>query len=200
MPRRKLSFVNGNTYHVLNTPADSAIIPFDATKHIKRAVITTKYYQFDELPLKLSVFLSQSVEEKEKILSKLVENGDRIVEIVAYCFIPTRFEFLLKQKKEDGISTFMARFQNSYTRYYNSKKGRKGKVFAGQFVAKLVQGREIAQVSKKIHTLPNGNPMNYEWSSISSYFEENPVFTKPDEVLSFYETKDEYRRFISQTS
>lgn len=197
MPRRKLDFKNEETYHVFNTPADSSISPFGKEEYLKRAITTTKYYQFNELPLKLSVFLSKSDQEKERVLSSLVGNGDRIVEIVAYCFIPSRFEFLLAQKKDEGISTFMARFQNSYTRFYNSKEGRKGKVFAGQFRAKSVEGREIAEISKKIHTLPDGDPLAYEWSSISSYLGNNPVFTNPSTALSFFENKDEYRSFIS---
>jgi hypothetical protein len=199
MPRRKLDFKNEETYHVFNTSADATISPFDKDEYLKRAVTTTKYYQFDELPLKLSVFLSQSDKTKEKVLSKLVQGGDRLVEIVAYCFVPAKFEFLLTQKKDEGISTFMARFQNSYTRFFNSKESRKGRVFAGQFRAKHTKDREIAEISKKIHILPEGDPFSYEWSSISSYFEENHVFTKPEKALSFFENKEEYKSFVKES-
>lgn len=198
MPRRKLALINEEAYHVFNTSAESSISPFKVEEYLKRAVITTKYYQFDKLPLKLSVFLSQSDEKKEKVLSSLVQNGDRLVEIVAYSFVPERFEFVLTQKKNDGISTFMARFQNSYTRYFNSKEGNKGKVFAGQFKAKEVEDEKIVELSKKIHRLPEGDPFTYEWSSLSSYFEKNPVFVNPQKVLSHFDSTEKYKEFILQ--
>lgn len=194
-----MPFENEKTYHIYNNLIDPSLDVFVTNEHCERAVITSKYYQFDTLPLKLSVFLSQSLKGKEEVLSDLIKEADRIVEIVAYCFIPKRLEFLLTQKKDDGISTFMSRFQNSYTRYYNSKEERKGSIFDGQFKAKPVEKQDIVNISKNIHQLPSQDPLNYRWSSIKAYSEKKPVFVNPEKVLSNFDSPDEYRNFVSQT-
>jgi hypothetical protein len=145
------------------------------------------------------MFLAQSLRGKEEVLSDLIKDADRIVDIVAYCFSPKRFEFLLTQKKDNGISTFMARFQNSFTRFFNSNEEKKGSVFSGQFRANIVEDGELPEKSKSIHRLSNEDPLNYKWSSINAYFEKNPVFVNPKKVLSQFGSPEKYKDFVSES-
>lgn len=89
--------------------------------------------------------------------------------------MPNHFHCLVQQRTEGGISQFMQRFLNSYTRYFNTRHGRVGPLLAGQFRAvRVVTDEQLLHVSRYIHLNPyvaglTPDPFTYRWSSIRSY-------------------------------
>lgn len=74
--------------------------------------------------------------------------------------MPNHFHFLLQQLVEGGVSEFIRRIADSYTRYFNVKHNRIGPLFQGKFKAKLVDKDEyLLQLSKYIHRNPVTLPM-----------------------------------------
>lgn len=65
-------------------------------------------------------------------------DADPIVEIAAYCLMPTHVHFVLHQIKSGGIATFMQRVFTGYTMYFNNKNERTGPLFAGSFKSKHI--------------------------------------------------------------
>ena len=53
-----------------------------------------------------------------------VNKSRPIIDILAYCLMPNHFHFLIRQKIDKGISTFVSNISNSYSRYFNQKHGR----------------------------------------------------------------------------
>lgn len=64
-----------------------------------------------------------------------IERGDSLVDIGAYCLMPNHFHLLLREKTEGGISLFVQKLLTAYSKYFNKKNERTGKLFEGAFKA-----------------------------------------------------------------
>jgi len=132
------------------------------------------YYQREKPEIKFSKFIQLTQElqlnKKEYFLDK-----DKLVEIIAYCLMPTHFHLILKQLKENGISIFMNHILNSYTRYFNVKHGRKGPLWEARFKSVLVESDEyLIHLTRYIHLNPAtamlvNKPENWKFSSYEEY-------------------------------
>lgn len=127
-----------------------------------------------------------------------------IVEILCYCLMPNHFHMLVKQLGDSGITKFMSRIQNSYTRFFNTKYDRIGPLFQGPFKAVLIETDEqLTHVSRYIHLNPFvanlvKTPEKYDWSSYKSFLvpgASNLEISK-DEILGFFKSKSEYHNFV----
>jgi putative transposase len=118
----------------------------------------------------------------------LLEKGERLVDITAYCLMPNHFHLLLHQRTEGGISKFMQKLTTGYTMYFNKKYERSGTLFQGKFKSKHAsEDRYLKYLLSYIHL----NPANYSKYKYSSYLdfigqerEENKILNK--ECLPIY--------------
>ncbi len=144
------------------------------------------FYRKTPLPAKLSDF-KRGMEKIKKI-----ENQADLVQFFAYCLMPNHFHFLLKQNSDVGITHFLRKFSNSYTRYFNTKYDRIGPLFQGTFKAKLIENDEyLLQVSKYIHRNPlklgNANLHSYPYSSYMYYLsKDRHPFCDTEFILSYF--------------
>lgn len=164
-----------------------------------------EFYRFNNLPTKLSRFLTLSNDDRIKIMNNLKKENDKLVDILAYCLMPNHFHLLLKQLKEKGISKFLSNFQNSYTRYFNTKGERDGSIFLDQFKAVLIKADEqLIHVSRYIHLNPYtsyvvkdiANLLKYPWSSLPEYLENHSKICGLDTIMSYFKTPKDYQVFI----
>jgi len=154
MPGRKIPLVTGQIYHVLNRGI-SGQTTFVNKRDYNWAFEILRYYQNIKAPLRYSVFLTLANDKRKKILENLAKEKKFLVEIIAYCFMPNHFHFLLKQLEEDGISRFMRFWADSYTRYFNVKYKRNGPLFQGRFKAIRVESdNQLIHLSRYIHLNP----------------------------------------------
>ncbi len=80
------------------------------------------------------------------------ERGDTLVTIGAYCLMPNHFHLLLKEIREDGISTFMRRLGIAYAMYFNIKNERVGNLFVKPFRSRHVSDdRYFKRVVQYVH-------------------------------------------------
>ncbi len=138
MAKRNIEFEVGKYYHVFNRGVD------------KRNIFLDKgdlFYFFD------AIILSQKEEtlknitklegrKKAKEIFKRLKKDD-LVTIVAYCLLPNHFHFILKEKKEGGISKFMSKLGTSYVKFFNSEYERSGALFQGRYKAKEIENLEV---------------------------------------------------------
>lgn len=201
---RKVPLVTGEIYHVFNRGIDGRIT-FSDIKEYARAYQIMKYYRFSSPPLKLSIFLRISDSKRQEMQE--VSWGEKLVSIMCYCFMPNHFHFMLRQEMDGGISKFLSLFQNSYTRYFNTKNDRVGQLFLDNFKNVLIDGEEqLLHLSRYIHLNAYSSSIvsgledlyKYEWSSLSEYLggSEDNICEK-DMIKSYFKTKESYKNFVS---
>ncbi|MBI2103834.1 transposase [Candidatus Woesebacteria bacterium] len=206
MPKRKVIFANQYYYHVFNRSINKEPI-FIRYKECQRALNTLVYYRFLNPRVRLSYFLAKGYETRKEILKSLSQHP-QIVKILAFCLMPNHFHLILHQTEENGISKFVSQFQNSYTRYFNTKNERSGHVFQGQFKAVLIEDeKQLLHLTRYLHLNPYSSLVvknledleNYPYSSLSEYLKisQNPdSFVTTELVLSFFSGPKAYKKFV----
>lgn len=117
--------------------------------------------------------------------------------------MPNHFHFLLKQIAEDGISNFLSKFTNSYTRYFNTKHQRVGPLFQGAFKAVHIETDEqLIHLSRYIHlnpvssiVIPKKDLLTYPWSSLPAYIHSNTRIVNTVPVLNHFSSVEDYKLF-----
>ncbi len=193
MPYRREQFVNGEIYHIVIRGIDDNLI-FKNTDDYYRGIFSI--YEFNTTELITIRARRKARNEIKKILKKtnrdrvpVVDNRDKLVEILCFYFMPNHIHLLVRQIKNNGITQFMRKLGAGYGGYFNRKYGRKGYLFQNRFVAVHIKTNEqFKNVFVYIHT--NGislvepkwkeegvkNPKriikfleNYKWSSYPDY-------------------------------
>jgi len=201
---RKLVFANNEIYHIFNRGVEKRPT-FTDKRELNRALLTLDFYQCAKPPIKLSKFLVISKDEQIKFFEKLKKDYEKLVEIVCFCLMPNHFHFLLKQKMEKGISTFISNLTNSYTRYFNTKHDRIGPLFEGVFKAVRIESEEqLVHTSRYIHLNPVSSFLikpeelkEYQWSSYPELLglSDKNLVTK-DLILNFFPSIEVYKKFV----
>jgi len=203
MPGRLTPLVNGQAYHIFNRGIDRRPT-FTNKRECQRAIEAINLYQFSNPPLKLSKFLKLADEERNDIVKTLIAT-EKLIEVLSYCLMPNHFHFLLLQKKEGGIAKFLSNFQNSYTRYFNTRHERDGSLFLDQFKAVRIETEEqLVHVSRYIHLNPHTGFVvktleeleSYPWSSFSYYIIEKSPYVDSNMILSRFGKAEEYKQFV----
>jgi len=193
------------TYHIFNRGLDRRPVFLNHWDFV-RAWKTLDFYRFKNTSLNLAKVLVMGKEDKEKFFSNLRKDSNKQVEVISYCFMPNHFHFLLKQKQKEGISTFLSNFTNSYTRYFNARHKRRGRLFEGVFKAVRIETEEqLMHVSRYFHLNPVVSLVikecelgDYNWSSFPEYLGECQGIEICDKeiVLSGFSSKEDYRTFV----
>lgn len=195
MPYRTIPFANGEIYHIFNRGLSKQNI-FVQTRDYSVFLESLFYYQIQSPKPKFSLY--------RQTKTFPVDKSKRIVDIICYCLMPNHFHILLKQVKDNGISEFMRKFGNSFTKYINTKYQRQGPLFQGMFKAVHIESDEqLVHVSRYIHLNPyvSGIVRNlklYRWSSYSSFIglEQNQNVLAQAEVLNHFKAPEDYERFV----
>lgn len=156
--------------------------------HIERLVSDVQHRRLDK-----SVF--------EKIIQK------RYVELVCFCLMDNHFHLILRATKKDGISKYMQRLGDAYTKYINIKYDRTGHLFGGKFQSRHIdENSYFNHLSAYIHLNPGElrgwrhKEIKYPWSSFQDFILENRWndFLVTNMIADQF-TKKEYRDFVQET-
>ncbi|MDO8601012.1 MAG: transposase [bacterium] len=166
----------------------------------------------DKKPLLNSQFHYRGLASIEK------REREELVDIVCFCLMSNHYHLLLRQKTDNGISTFMQKIGTGYTMYFNEKQGRNGSLFQGTFKAKHIDQEEyLTHLTRYVHLNPaeikepywkekgiQNQKTTYEfvkkypWSSLSDYLGEGRfgAILNPGLLSQLYETSKEYEDFV----
>lgn len=195
MALRRIVLAKGEIYHILNRGVEKKVIFADAwdSKRFTQAMI---YYRLKKPPVRLSKFLLNKDRYE-------IESKENLIEVFAYCLMPTHFHFILKQLSENGISLFMKNLLDSYARYFNTRYSRKGPLFEGNFKAVRVESEEqLIHLSRYIHLNPITDFLvkdlkDYSYSSYLEYLDISKTRTVNKEfILSLFRGPEDYEKFI----
>ncbi len=168
-------------YHVLNKSIAGYQI-FNSEEDYTRMVKAVRFFSKKGNLPKFSIFLdSTSVEEDGFQKAMEDRNTEKIVDIIAYCIMPTHFHFILKQNKDNGISSFIGNLLNSYSRYFNTKHKRKGPLWQGRFKRiEIDSDEQLMHLTRYIHLNPTSaglvkDPEEWKCSSYQEFIQPGKV-------------------------
>lgn len=204
--KRGVELEEGYYYHIF-TKSIAGFKVFMSRGEYSRMFNTAQYYQTNNIRIPLSRFIRLKEVQKighENNFLLMKNNGIKLVEIAAYCFMPTHVHFILKQLMKDGIANFMRLVLNSYTRYFNIKHKRKGPLWQGRFKNVLIESDEqLYHLTRYIHLNPVtagivNKPEQWHYSSYFEYIKPNtttPGFCDFDDTLDV--SPKDYIEFVN---
>jgi len=190
MQYRKEPLVSGSVYHVYSRSIAKYVI-FNNAQDFNRLINILDLYRFNNFNFKYSRFLNLDKKLQAAIINEMKKSGQVDVQIIAYCLMPTHIHLILKQITDKGISNFMAKTLNCYTRYHNIK-----------FKSVLVKSDEqLLHLSRYIHLNPTSaglvkKPQDWDFSSYQEYLgQSNLQLCSFDGLFDF--TPKQYQEFVN---
>jgi len=168
MPIRKVSLVNGAVYHVCNKSIAGFKI-FNHDRDCDRMMELISFYIAGKAPCNFSTY------KKSKDIK--IDPSKRIVDMVAYCIMPTHVHFILRQNQDEGIEKFVGLIFQSYSQYFNILHKRKGPLWEGRFANIMIKNDEqLLHLTRYIHLNPVtaflvNDPGSWKYSSYNEYVE-----------------------------
>lgn len=208
---RKTPLVTDQYYHIFSRSIAKYQV-FNDADDFERILELIDLYRFSDFNHKYSRFKSYGITTQEAILSNLKKANNALVEIVTLNIMPTHIHLLLKQVTDGGISKFMAKILNSYTKYFNSKHHRNGPLWEGHFKNVLVTSDEqLLHLTRYIHLNASSaglvdNPFDWPYSSLKEYCGEVPngicqfnniIDMSPQQYKKFVLDQKSYQRSLS---
>ena len=204
MPYRKVPLVAGEIYHVFNRSVAKQPI-FLTDGDYNRALEVINFYRFGSLPLRFSHYKRLPADQRKDFTEDLTKTGRQIIVILSFCLMPNHFHFLLKPLEDKATSIFMRKFQDSYSKYFNTKQKRTGSLFQAMFKAVRIEtDDQLIHVSRYIHLNPTSSHVvkteaisDYPWSSYKEFIKEkNEFITDTKSVLDYFKTRESYKKFV----
>lgn len=203
MAGRKVVLANGEYYHIFNRGIACQPV-FLNKRDYERFLLTFDYYRFSNPSVRLSRFLQFPLEERTKVLQDIRGKGNKIVETLCFSLLPNHYHLLIKQVEDKGISIYLNKLTNSYTRYFNVKRKRVGDLFQGVFKAVHIETEEqLIHLSRYIHLNPlvsfvvsDKEFFSYPWSSLFDYLKGSSLLVDISTILSFFKSSEAYKKFI----
>ena len=84
--------------------------------------------------------LDNILNKQHKTFSEILvlDKGEPLVSIGAWCLMPNHFHLLVRQEVDGGITKFMKKLGTGYSMFFNIKYQRTGALFGGLFKSKLI--------------------------------------------------------------
>ncbi len=117
--------------------------------------------------------------------------------------MPTHIHLILKQIENDGISNFMKKILDSYTRYFNLKTKRKGPLWQSRFKNVMIESDEqMLHLTRYLHLNPTSDglvkiPEEWKYSSYMEYIGISEAKICNANILKNF-TPEEYRKFVEE--
>lgn len=202
MQQRKDLLANDHYYHVFSRSIAQYVVFNDAEEY-SRMIEILNLYRYLDFNHKYSRFINFETIRQNAIIEDLEKNSPVFVEIVAYCIMPTHIHLVLKQITNHGISNYIAKVLNSYSRYFNLNHKRVGPLWAGRFKSVLVlKDEQLQHLTRYIHLNPTsaGLAKSLKDWQFSSYFEYIDLIEGKEKICSYDDLFDfspqEYEKFV----
>lgn len=194
MSYRQAVFANGQFYHVFNRGVEKRTTFIDRRDY-NRFIDSLNYYRARDQHVRFSF------RGRITFLNKDISSGHLLAEVVSYCLMPNHFHLLLKQVTDNGISTYLSKLSNSYTKYFNTRHKRVGPLFQGSFKAVRVKNDEqLIHVCRYIHLNPLIDYLvkdlrAYIYSSYLEYLGAEKGFCHKNYIMSNF-SPEAYEKFV----
>lgn len=193
----------GKVYHI-TTKSIAGYVIFNSEREYFRMKQLIQYYQPENPSMRFSYFIRWQKVKNGFVAKKDQQNKKKLVRIIAYCLMPTHIHLILQQLREAGMSIYMNKVLNSYTRYFNAKHHRKGPLWTGRFKRGLIETDELLiHMTRYVHLNPVtaylvDKPEHWQFSSYPEYIAGEPIKDKICEFEHLLEIcPGEYKKFVN---
>lgn len=210
---RALHFAPFEYYHLYNRGVDRQQIFLEERDYARFLFCILHKQSPDTTHTNSAYYIPAFIDHREWKITQttLMEIvGRRAIELTAFCLMGNHFHLLVRETKEGGVSKYLQRVLNAYTKYFNGKYKRKGHLFEGPFKAVHVKDNaQLLHLSAYLHRNPRelhawkDREFLYPWSTLSDFTKENRwgQLIAPEVILSqFGDTKDAqqrgYKKFV----
>lgn len=208
---RKEPLANGHFYHIISRSIAKFEI-FRTKTDCLRLMQILDLYRYLEFAYKFSNFLALNKNVQQDYIES-IKNSPKSIDIIAYCLMPTHIHLLLKQNNDDGITKYLAKTLNSFTRYFNLHHHRKGPLWESHFKSILVNTDEqLLHLTRYIHLNPTAaglvkKPEEWQFSSYNEYlgkisnglcFWQDLIDLDPKEYKKFVNSRISYQKELSK--
>ena len=210
---RKTNFAQNEHYHIFNRGNNKQKIVLDDNDRF-RFLFLILFFQADIAPLRINKCVANFRKNQHRVLDIFVDevseiSKNRYVALESFALMPNHFHLMLREAEEGGISKYMQRVLNSFTKYFNTKYEKNGHLFQGPFKAIHVENnRQLLHLSAYIHRNPRdiGGWRNREhkfpWSSYSDCINRNRwgALLEQEIIISQFTNKAEYHNFVKTST
>jgi len=120
---------------------------------------------------------------------KRIDERKRIVDVLAFSFMPNHLHLMLTQLKDNGIIEFMKKVNGGYAKYFNQKYDRKGHLFNKFKAVHIADEDQLKNTFVYIHTnlISLIEPLWKEkgiknFTKVQSFLENNKRHSYPDYI------------------
>lgn len=205
MPR--VSLAAGEHYHIFNRGVNKQPI-FNTEIDYRRMLFLLLVFQSSHAFPNLNRHIKRAVQRgglimPEEFMKKFL--ATKAVELISFILMPNHFHLFVFEKEEGGISKYLSRVENAYTKYFNIKYSRSGYLLQGPFQSvHMVTNEQALYLSAYIHRNSRelkewvNQESSYPWSSYQDYLFQNRwgEFLNTDFILTQFASTDEYRNFV----
>lgn len=203
MPCRENFLSNNNYYHIYSRSIAKFVV-FNNASEFQKMIELINLSMFKNFGYEYSKFKRLDITTQTAIIEGLRVEDDVIVRIIAFCLMPTHIHLLLEQIQDDGITQFIRRVLNSYSRSFNISHRRSGPLWTGRFSDVPVKTDEqLLHLTRYIHLNPTSaglveHPEDWEFSSYREYIGSPKAKNQMCETSDLFEIKpNEYKKFVN---
>ena len=206
---RKIKIAPGEYYHIYNRENKRQPIFLD-NRDRARFLFLILYFQspitVHSIGNHITHFLNYILFKFRKTFNII---SSLIIQSIIFTLMPNHFHLGLKEIQEGGISRYMQKILNAYTKYFNTKYKTSGHLFQGPYQAVHMENNtQLLHLSAYIHKNPKkikewSNKIDqYPWSSYQDYVKKNRwnELLKPEIILEQFNSKINYKKFIKTST
>jgi putative transposase len=211
MPQTNTPLVENEVYHII-TKSIAGYKIFNTNEDYERFCNILLFYTATKLPWKFSDFPGKkSYDCVQSAIAKI--NSPLRVQIIAFSLMSTHLHLTIKQNINNGVSEYMKRVLESYTRYFNYKHKRKGPLWESRFKNILVETDEqLLHLTRYVHLNPVtagivDNPKDWKFSSYLEYLGNGKrdsladykglIEIKKADYIKFVEERKDYQKELA---
>lgn len=203
---RKDPITTGEVYHIFSRSIAGFII-FNNDYDYERMRQLFQYYKINNDNIRYSDFANFQFVNNDgfyNTFNTIKKDKEQLVQIIAYCLMPTHIHLILKQLHDKGISQYMKHVLDSYSKYFNVQHKRNGPLWESRFKSVLVKKDEqLLHLTRYFHLNPVtakliNKPQDWQFSSYKEYLgkvEDNNAICQFNDLLEI--TSSQYRKFVN---
>ena len=190
--KRREKLIVGEYYHIFNRGVEKRSI-FNNPNDYLRFLDSMIFFNTEKPGWAVKNLRQSGVEDRPR-------SEERLVDIVAYCLNSNHFHFILKENKENGITTFMKKICTGHAMYFNKKYERSGVLLQGRFKSVHINSNDLllylsayVNCNSQIHAIKNAE--KYPWCSFPEYLGADGIGCQKNVITEQFRNINEYNDF-----